>query len=84
MSLKRITTLVAQLSPAGLGIWMARDRSDADAACAVVLYDWHSAYLLMTGMAANVSSGAGALLIKTIIDAALADGLTFDFEGSMI
>jgi len=85
ISLRRFARLVEQLSATGnLGLWIARDRSEAEVACAVALYDWHSAYLLMTGTAADVSSGAGALLIKTMIDATLADGIIFDFEGSMI
>jgi hypothetical protein len=38
----------------------------------------------MNGTADSATTGSNSLLIKTIIDDALANNLSFDFEGSMI
>lgn len=54
------------------------------AAIALTLQDRRAAFLTITGYADDAKPGATSLLIASLIDKALADGIDFDFEGSMI
>lgn len=68
----------------GARVWLARDKSGKDAAAALVLYDWRSAYFLMNGTLADAPAGTNSALLFDVIEHALGQGLDFDFEGSMI
>lgn len=53
-------------------------------AVALTLQDRRAAFLTITGYADDAKPGATSLLIAGLIERALAEGVDFDFEGSMI
>lgn len=81
----RLRAALRALVDHGLGSTACvRSNDGAVAAVALTLQDQRAAFLTITGYADETPAGATSLLLAGLIDRALAAGIDFDFEGSMI
>ena len=81
----KMEAVLHAISKAGVGSTACVRLPDGTvAAAALVLHDQRAAFLTITGYADKTPPGATSMLIAGSIERALAAGLDFDFEGSMI